>query len=488
MIGSCVLVTGGTGVTGRPLVAALLAMGREVVVLSRKPPQNDENQSHPSCTHLQGDVSQPLLGLMPEVYDALANRVETIFHLAARTDFKGKSLEDYQGINIDGVRHAYALAKRAGAHLHHVSTAFVRGDYGGIFHEEELDCNQGFRNNYEASKCKGEQYLRAQIAAQTSSNGPGVTIYRPGIILERHPSQNSVNTFGPFIFLDGIFRILLADHRRGELEQCIRVRGRVEGSLPFIFDDDVVEAILCIAATPGTHNRTFHLLASDPCPNRMMEQVFNAAFGRTTACMSPAESFVANPPSAQEKLLARKTAIYDAYLDLNLRFDRRELEAILGPDWRPAITEEELLAAFSHYLAGKKQGERALVFTAADPALIDQYFTVFLPQFLGRQLIAGLKSLSCRFWLQIAPSTVKTLEIQQGCLVSIDSDYGGTFGYQVQPATFLQVVAALLPPQQGFFQGDISLEGNTMEALRTAAALEEFFRTYPFTAAQEQAA
>jgi hypothetical protein len=67
-------------------------------------------------------------------------------------------------------------------------------------------------------------------------------------------------------------------------------------------------------------------------------------------------------------------------------------------------------------------------------------------------------------------------------LVDITPGQTGSFGYRVQPATFLQVVAGLLPPQQGFFQGDISLEGNTMEALRTATALEEFFQTYPYAA------
>ena len=55
MIGPRVLVTGGTGVVGRPLVAALLAMGREVVVLSRKAPKNNDFLAHPGCTHLPGD-------------------------------------------------------------------------------------------------------------------------------------------------------------------------------------------------------------------------------------------------------------------------------------------------------------------------------------------------------------------------------------------------------------------------------------------------
>lgn len=479
MIGQRVLVTGGTGVVGRPLVAALSAMGKEVVILSRKLPKNGDILAHPACTHLQGDVSQPLLGLAPEIYHHLATRIETIFHLAARTDFKGATVAEYQAINIDGVRHIYALAKAAAAHLHHVSTAFVRGRYDGIFHEDELDCGQGFRNSYEESKFRGEQFLRDQLA---QGNTPPVTIYRPGIILERHPSQASANTFGPFIFLDAVFRILLAAHRHNQDQQTVRVRGSITGSLPFIFDDNVVEAILGIAATPDIHGRTFHLLSAEPCANRMLEEVFNAAFGRTAAQLTTAEDFIAAPPTPAEKILARKTAIYDAYLDLNLRFDRRRLEAILGSDWRPAISVEELLAAFSLYLAGKKEDDRALVLPPVDAQRIDAYFETFLPTFVGHQLIAGLASLSCRFWLEVAQCTSRSLEIDQGRLVDITPGHTGSFGYRVQPATFLQVVAGLLPPQQGFFQGDISLEGNTMEALRTATALEEFFQTYPYAA------
>lgn len=479
MIGQRVLVTGGTGVVGRPLVRALLAMGKEVVILSRKLPKSENGEANAACTHLQGDVAQPQLGLSAEQYRDLAASITTIFHLAARTDFKGATVAEYQGINIDGVRHVHALAAAAGAHLHHVSTAFVRGRYDGLFHEEELDCGQGFRNGYEESKFRGEQLLRQQLAL---GNTPPVTIYRPAIILERHPSQASANTFGPFIFLDAVFRIILAAHRHDQTPETVRVRGSINGSLPFIFDDNVVEALLAIAQSPDIHGRTFHLVSSEPCPNRMLEEVFNTAFGRQAAHLSTAEDFAAMPPTPAEKILARKTTIYDAYMDLDLHFDRRTLEAILGHDWRPTVSAEELLRAFSGYLAGKKEEDKAVVLPTQQVQRIDAYFDSFLPAFVGRQLIAGLASLSCRFWLEVAQCTSRSLEIQQGRLIDIVPGHTGSFGYRVQPATFLQVVAGLLPPQQGFFQGDINLEGNTMEALRTATALEEFFHTYPYAA------
>ena len=267
-----ILVTGGTGIVGRPLVAALAAAGNQVTVLSRKTPKKDGTASH-SLTHLAGDVSLPRLGLDADTYRNLCDSVDTIFHLAARTDFKGASVAEYEAVNINGVKNIYTLAEVAGAHLHHVSTAFVCGDHNGVFHEDDLDCSQGFRNGYEESKFRGEQYLRTRMAGQKTPGGPAVTIYRPSIILERYPSQESINTFGPFIFLDGVFRILLAASRKNQGDNTIRLRGDASCSLPFIFDDDVVQAILRITASSDINGRTFHLVSSRPCPNTMLEEV-----------------------------------------------------------------------------------------------------------------------------------------------------------------------------------------------------------------------
>lgn len=166
-----ILVTGGTGVVGRPLVAALCAAGNEVVTLCRRP-HKDKGSLSTNCTYLSGDVSQPQLGLDKETYRNLCATVDTIFHLATRTDFKGASVADYEAVNINGVKNIYALTAEAGAHLHHISTAFVCGDHAGVFHEEDLDCGQRFRNGYEESKFRGEQLLRSQMARQGAVHFP----------------------------------------------------------------------------------------------------------------------------------------------------------------------------------------------------------------------------------------------------------------------------------------------------------------------------
>ncbi|MBU3983489.1 MAG: SDR family oxidoreductase [Proteobacteria bacterium] len=98
---------------GRPLVAALCAAGNDVVILSRKAPKSVD-APHSSCIHLEGDVSRLQLGLDADTYQTLCNSVDTIFHLAARTDFKGASVTDYAAVNINGVKNIYALAEEAG--------------------------------------------------------------------------------------------------------------------------------------------------------------------------------------------------------------------------------------------------------------------------------------------------------------------------------------------------------------------------------------
>ncbi len=128
MIGRRVLVTGGTGVVGRPLVAALLAMGREVQVLSRKPPGTRPALAHPGCTHLQGDVSLPSLGLAPETYRALAAIGDRHLSSGRPHRFQGGHLGRLSTGQHRRRAPRLALATEAGAHLHHVSTAFVRGD------------------------------------------------------------------------------------------------------------------------------------------------------------------------------------------------------------------------------------------------------------------------------------------------------------------------------------------------------------------------
>lgn len=469
-----VLVTGGTGVVGRPLVRGLVAAGHRVIALSRQIMPTDCGAAR--VEYLRGDVSQPRLGLTAADYRALCHSVDLVFHLAARTDFKGAGVAAYQAVNIDGVKNVHALAQDAGAHLHHVSTAFVCGSHKGLFSEDDLHCGQQFRNGYEESKFRAECWLRERLAAGDQA----ITIHRPGIILERRPSQDSVNTFGPFIFLDAVFRLLLTRAMAGPDAAPLRIAGQRAGHLPFIFDDDVATALLRLAQRPEAAGQTFHLVCASPCANSVLEDVFNQAFGRRVAALVPVEAFAALAPSQPERILTRKTAMYAPYLDLSVLFDRRRLEGVMGEDFCGSVTPGELLEAFGHFLAGKNSDRDSPVIAGRQRLEIEAYFQEFLPAIIGQQLLANLASLTCTFWLEVAGSARRTLVIDRGRLAAINAHGDATFGYRVHPEIFLAVVSGRLSPQRGFFDGNIALEGNTMEALRTATALEEFFQSRPY--------
>ncbi len=477
-----VLVTGGTGILGKYLVRKLLAAGRQVIVVCRTPDPSIYADT-PSLQWVRGDVSHPLLGLDTNTCQKLAEKTGQIFHLAARTDFKGTSLAEYKPTNIDGVQNIYRFAMAAKAPLHHISTAFVCGKYKGIFAESMLDQGQQFRNFYEQSKFLGESFLRQQ---QQQLTIPKITIYRPGIILERNPDSDSGGNFGPFTFLDALFRLLLAEQRNKLTPAIIRVRGNRQQSMPFVFDDMVADAIFTLAELPDSHNTTYHLTSSSTFANEEIELLFNQAFGRKVVRWATGEEIRRQPLRPAEELLSRRTRVYADYLDLDLTFSRHNLNKALGKNTLPGLTTEEVLAAFSRFLSCKtnrtntsrKSTTRQLQPPASEG--ISDYFNGFLPGFLDQPLLKNLSSLNTLFWLKILNVGTWHIRIVTGCLRAVAPGKAGDFGYTVTPETFLQVVCAERSPQDGFFRGQININGNTREGLRTATALEEFFSRYPY--------
>ena len=98
-----ILVTGGSGFIGTNLVQSLLSSRSDVLSIDLKPPQID--------AHLDswkfGDVND-LNSLLDLSLDFMP---DYIVHLAARTDLKGSSLDDYT-TNVDGVSNIVFVAKQ----------------------------------------------------------------------------------------------------------------------------------------------------------------------------------------------------------------------------------------------------------------------------------------------------------------------------------------------------------------------------------------
>ncbi len=160
-----VLVTGASGMTGRALVAALLARGDKVTVLQRRPAGLD-------TAEVLGDIADPVV-----VRRAVTGH-EAVLHLAAKVDVVGP-WADFDRVNVGGTRALVAACRSAGvARLVHVSSPSVAHAGEALVAAGAGPADpETARSNYSRSKAVAE---RIAIAA----DGPDLAVLciRPHLI------------------------------------------------------------------------------------------------------------------------------------------------------------------------------------------------------------------------------------------------------------------------------------------------------------------
>jgi thioester reductase-like protein len=187
--GGGILLTGATGLVGGELLPRLLAAApdaRVYCVVRARDAAELERRAQALLVRaagaaarvqvLAGDMRAPDLGLDPPARAALRRELAAVVHTAASTRFD-LELDEARRINVEGMKNVLALARDAGAHLHHVSTAYVAGDRGGSFGFRDSDVRPPFHNAYEESKWEAEQLVRE------ASRELRTTVYRPSIIV-----------------------------------------------------------------------------------------------------------------------------------------------------------------------------------------------------------------------------------------------------------------------------------------------------------------
>jgi long-chain acyl-CoA synthetase len=88
------------------------------------------------CVVLDGDITDPLMGLEQALAEELTGKVAAIVNCAGLVSFN-PSLEVGLNVNTHGVKHAVELALKWKAPLIHMSTAFVAGNRSGLVFEDE---------------------------------------------------------------------------------------------------------------------------------------------------------------------------------------------------------------------------------------------------------------------------------------------------------------------------------------------------------------
>jgi thioester reductase-like protein len=224
---------------------------------------------------VEGDITQPDLGLSPENLDRARAETNTLFHLAAIYDLAVER-ELAQRVNVQGTAHVNQFAKSIPnlKRYHYVSTCYVAGRRRGLIREAELQHNAGFRNHYEESK-----YMAELSVDELKSELP-VTIHRPAVVV------GDSNT-GETAKYDGIY-YLIHYLRKWPAGLSLVNIGNSAVSLNLVPIDFVIEAMVALAQDQGAAGATVQL--ADPTPlttEQLFDEIADTVAGRKSAITIP---------------------------------------------------------------------------------------------------------------------------------------------------------------------------------------------------------
>lgn len=152
-----VLVTGGTGVVGTPVVQYLVEAGRRVHGLAR---------SEASAAVLAGMGAVPALGDIcdPDSLEKAMAGCEVVYHIAGLVRFCPKFPDRLYRINVEGTRNVVRAARRAGVRrLVHTSSVVALGEKPGTVGSEATRHRGYYLHHYGRSKHQGEELALAEL-------------------------------------------------------------------------------------------------------------------------------------------------------------------------------------------------------------------------------------------------------------------------------------------------------------------------------------
>jgi nucleoside-diphosphate-sugar epimerase len=226
---------------------------------------------------VEGDISQPDVGLSPSNQAVVRSETTRVFHLAAIYDL-GVARDIAIRINVEGTRNVNDFVRtlpRLRQH-HHVSTCYVAGKREGRILETELRHDAGFRNFYEESK-----YL-AELEVEALKSDLPVTIHRPSVVCGDSQTGETIKYDGVYYL---IFYLLLWPRGLSKLNI-----GNHEVCLNLVPVDYVVEAMAALAFDERAIGQTVQL--ADPRP-LTTNQLFNAI----AKSINGSRSLITVPPS-----------------------------------------------------------------------------------------------------------------------------------------------------------------------------------------------
>ncbi|WP_165374563.1 MULTISPECIES: non-ribosomal peptide synthetase [Sorangium] len=266
-----VFVTGATGFLGAFLVRELLVQTRATVHclvrardaahgLSRIRRALEayslwDHAARARIVAVPGDLTKPLLGLTPAGFDALAARIDAIYHAGAEVNYV-KPYVSHRAANVLGTQEILRLACRGRTKpVHHVSTIGVFGHVGyftgGRIVRERDDLDRWADYLHTDMGYSQSKWVAEKLVAIARSRGVPATVFRPGVIMgHSETGAGSVSDFASRMI-------------KGCLEMGC-APDLPEQSKEFVTVDYVSRAIVHLARRPGALGKVFHLVPAPP--------------------------------------------------------------------------------------------------------------------------------------------------------------------------------------------------------------------------------
>ena len=276
------------------------------------------NRSSEDFRIVEGDITQPRLGLSAADFELTKQETTRIFHLAALYDL-AVPCEPAMRVNVGGTRNVVEFARSVPSvkHFHHVSTCYVAGKREGAILETELRHDAGYRNFYEESK-----YL-SELEVESVKHELPVTIHRPSVVCGDSKTGETVK-------YDGVYYLILYLLRFPWLSAVNIGNDRV--SLNLVPVDFVVDAMAALAFDENAIGKTLQL--ADPAPlttNQLFDAIARSANHKRSRLTAPAKAvrfFLMLPPSPKITGLPHHAVPYFFVKQL---YDTTQAQTLLAP-------------------------------------------------------------------------------------------------------------------------------------------------------------
>src|ERR1700728_1611935 len=277
-----VLLTGGTGFIGPFLIKSLLEQTQAKIHVLVRASDADQGrqrlkaamQSMGPCDvrlmHMFdarvipvcGDLGQPQLGLAQDAWDFLAAEMDAVFHNGATVNYLF-NYDRMRDANVMGTNEVLRLAfEGKPKEFNYVSTTFVFGwAVKSVLYETDMNKNMELLDfGYSQSK-----WVAEQVVMDARSKGLSVRIFRPALV---SPSvSGGGNNFDIAVRLVAF----MVNHGIG-----VDALNQVS----FVPADIVANNIVAISTTPGTENKTYHVVRDDYANMLDITSLITKATGR----------------------------------------------------------------------------------------------------------------------------------------------------------------------------------------------------------------